>query len=177
MSSLQSRLIRPLLRAQRLAQRQATIEFTRRLSLWTERLYTLPKDVRWERIRRGEFTYEWLIPKGISSDQVILHMHGGGFVLPLYNPTRYTMAYLARLAGMRALLADYRLAPEHPFPTAVEDCVAAYRWLIREQGISPEKVVLVGESAGGNLVIATLLALRDAGDPSPQRRSLHLPGD
>jgi monoterpene epsilon-lactone hydrolase len=167
MSSWQSHLLRPFLWGQKQAQRHATIESTRRMSVWSERLYSVPKDVRHEKFARGVFTYEWLIPKHVVSDAVIFHIHGGGFVFPLYNPVRYTSAYLARLAGMRALLPEYRLAPEHPFPAALEDCVAAYRWLISEGGVSPQRVVFSGESAGGNLVVTTLLSLRDAGDPLP----------
>jgi acetyl esterase/lipase len=150
-----------------MAQGYATIESTRRMSLWTERLYSLPRDVRQEKFAHGEFTYEWLIPENINSDIVIFHIHGGGFVFPLYNPIRCTTAYLARLTGMRVMLPKYRLAPEHPFPAAVTDCVHAYRWLITEGGVSPEQVVFTGESAGANLVVTTLLSLRDAGEPLP----------
>ena len=167
MSSLASSLIRPLLRLQRRAQRGATIESVRRMSRWSERLYAVPQDVRWEKAACGELACEWLTPKKLSSPQVLLHIHGGGFVFPLYNPTRYTTAYLARLAGVRALLVDYRLAPENPFPAALEDCVSALRWLLTQEGISPEQVVLTGESAGGNLVLTTLLAWRDAGELLP----------
>ena len=167
MSSLTISLIRVFLRAQRFAQRGATIESVRRISRWTERLYSVPKDVRWEKVSRGELTYEWLIPRNVATSQVLFHIHGGGFVLPLYNPLRFTTAYLARLAGVRALLVDYRLAPEFPFPAAVEDCVKAYRWLVTDEGVPPEQVVFTGELAGGNLVVTTLLALRDAGDPLP----------
>jgi len=159
-------LIRLFLRVQKLAQRNASIEFVRRLSRWSERLYSVPKDVRWEKIPRNELTYEWLIPKEVGCERVIFYIHGG-FVFPLYNPTRYIAAYLARMAGMRALLVDFRLAPEHPFPAAIEDCVTAYRWLISEGGVLPEQVIFVGESAGGNLAITTMLSLRDAGDPLP----------
>jgi len=167
MSSMTSSLIRPFLRVQRLAQRGATIESVRRMSRWTERLYSVPKDVRWKKVSRGELTYEWLTPKNVTSSQVLFHIHGGGFVFPLYNPTRFTTAYLADLAGARAVLVDYHLAPEYPFPTAMDDCVRAYHWLLTEEGISPEQVVFTGESAGGNLVVTTLLALRSAGDPLP----------
>lgn len=167
MSSLTSSLIRPFLRAQKLAQRKATIESARHLSTWTERLYSVPKDVHWRKVPHGELTYEWLTPKNITSPRILFHIHGGGFVLPIYNPVRYTVAHLARLAGTRAFLVDYRLAPEYPFPAAVEDCVRAYRWLVTEEGVPSEQIVFSGESAGGNLVVTTLLALRDAGDPLP----------
>ncbi|MBE9535243.1 MAG: alpha/beta hydrolase [Proteobacteria bacterium] len=167
MISRRSHLIRLFLRVQKLAQRNASIDFVRRLSRWSERLYSVPKDVRWEKIIQNELTYEWLIPKDVSSDRVIFYIHGGGFVFPLYNPTRYVAAYLARISGMRVLLAGYRLAPEHPFPAAVDDCATAYRWLISAGSVLPEQVIFVGESAGGNLAITTMLSLRDAGDPLP----------
>jgi len=166
-ASLSSSLIRVFLRAQRLAQRGASIQSVRRVSRWSERLYSVPKDVRWEKVPRGDLTYEWLIPREAVTPQVIFHIHGGGFVFPLYYPERFTTAYLARSAGVRALLVDYRLAPEHPFPAAVEDCLKAYRWLVTEEGVLPEQVEFTGESAGGNLVVTTLLALRDAGDALP----------
>ena len=167
MASLASSIIRPFLRMQRLMQRRASIDSVRRMSRWSERLYTVPKNVRWEKVPRGDLTYEWLIPQEGISNQVIFHVHGGGFVFPLYNPERFTTAYLARLAGVQALLVDYRLAPENPFPAAIEDCIKAYRWLVEEKGFLPENIVFTGESAGGNLIVTTLLALRDAGDSLP----------
>jgi monoterpene epsilon-lactone hydrolase len=79
---------------------------------------------------------------------------------------RHLAAAIARAAGTRALLLDYRLAPEHPFPAALEDAVAAYQWVLA-QGIAPERVVVAGDSAGGGLTMATLLTLRDRGLPRP----------
>ena len=174
MNSRRSHLIRLFLRVQKLGQRNASIMSVRRLSKWTERLYSVPKDVRLEKITRNEQIYEWLVPKKINSEHVIIYIHGG-FVFPLYNPTRYIAAYLARIAGMRVLLVDYRIAPEHPFPEALEDCVTAYRWLISEGSVLPKQVVFVGESAGGNLAMAAMLYLRDAGDPLPSAAVLICP--
>jgi monoterpene epsilon-lactone hydrolase len=167
MTSKTGSVIRVVLRAQRLAQKGATIDGVRRMSKITGRLFAIPKDVRREKICAGGITHEWLIPKTVSSSLILFHIHGGGFVFPLYDPERYTTAYLARLVGARAFLVNYRLAPENPFPAAVEDCAAAYRWLIREAHIGPEQVVFTGESAGGNLVITTLLALRESEDRLP----------
>jgi epsilon-lactone hydrolase len=76
------------------------------------------------------------------------------------------VAYLARKLGVRALLVDYRLAPDHPFPAALDDCVTAYRWLLK-QGLAARHIVVAGDSAGGNLTLTTLMALRDSGDPLP----------
>jgi acetyl esterase/lipase len=137
------------------------------MSRWTERLYRVPNDVLRQSVCIGELAHEWLIPQGADATQVLFHIHGGGFVFPLYDPERYTTAYLARSAGVRALLVDYRLAPENPFPAAIEDCIGAYRWLVTERDVPPERVVFTGESAGGNLVVTTLLALRESGDPLP----------
>jgi monoterpene epsilon-lactone hydrolase len=167
MTSKTGSVIRICLRAQRLAQKGAAINSVRRISKVTERLFAVPKDVRREKLPAGDLTHEWLIPETVSSPLIFFHIHGGGFVFPLYDPERYTTAYLARLAGARAFLVDYRLAPENPFPAAVEDCAAAYRRLINVEHIDPQHVVFSGESAGGNLVITTLLALRESGDRLP----------
>ena len=166
MKSLRRNLINLFLRAQKLLQRNASIDSVRRLSRWSEKLFSIPKDVYWEKFIRNEQAYEWLIPKNVGSEFVIFYIHGG-FVFPLYNPTRYLAGYLARMAGIRALLVEFRLAPEHPFPAAIEDCLTAYHWLISDGGFPPEQVIFVGESAGGNLAITTMLSLRDAGDPLP----------
>jgi acetyl esterase/lipase len=103
---------------------------------------------------------------GARTDQTLLYIHGGAFVIG--NPTDYRSlsGELGRAAGVSAVSLDYRLAPEHPFPAAVDDCVAAYRALL-EGGIKPADIVLAGDSAGGGLVIATLVAARDAGLPMP----------
>lgn len=166
MSIRPNHLIHLFLRVQKLAQRNASIEFVRRLSKWSERLYSIPKDVRCEKFIRNEQAFEWLIPKEVGSELVIFYIHGG-YIYPLSNPTRYIAGYLARMAGMRALLVDFRVAPEHPFPAALEDCANVYRWLISEGGQQPEQVIFVGESAGGNLALTTMLSLRDAGEPLP----------
>jgi epsilon-lactone hydrolase len=76
------------------------------------------------------------------------------------------VAHIARAAQSRAMAVDYRLAPEHPFPAALQDCLTAYRWLLKN-GTTPQQVVIAGDSAGGNLTLSTLLALRDAGEPLP----------
>ncbi len=76
------------------------------------------------------------------------------------------VAYLAQTMGVRTLVVDYRVAPEHPFPAALDDCVHPYRWLLK-QGFSPQNIVVAGDSAGGNLTITTLMKLRDRGDPLP----------
>jgi len=109
---------------------------------------------------------EWITPAVVSSEATILYLHGGGWVLGWYNSHRWMVASICAAASCRALAVDYRLAPEDPFPAALKDCLSAYRWLIGE-GTSASTIVLAGDSAGGNLVLSVMMALRDAGDPMP----------
>jgi monoterpene epsilon-lactone hydrolase len=109
---------------------------------------------------------EWILPAQSIQEEVIFYVHGGGFVSGSCNDHRAMVAKLVKGSGVRALLFEYRLAPEHPFPAALEDTLAAYTWLLG-QGILPERIVIVGESAGGGLLLAALLAMRDQGIPLP----------
>ena len=109
---------------------------------------------------------EWLIPRNSPKDHVLLYLHGGGFVYGMTPPHLQMVAYLAKKAGIRSLMVDYRLGPDHPFPAALDDCVTAYRWLLK-QGISAQNIVVAGDSAGGNLTITTMMKLRDSGEPLP----------
>lgn len=109
---------------------------------------------------------EWILPAHKLKDKVIFYTHGGGYVSGSCSDHRAIVAKMAKATGVAALLFEYRLAPEHPYPAAVEDTVAAYRWLLANH-ISAENIVIVGESAGGGLALATLLALRDQDIPLP----------
>lgn len=109
---------------------------------------------------------EWIIPPGILPDQVLFYLHGGGFVFGL-TPLHLQMgAYLAQEMGIRILMVDYRLAPNFPFPAALDDCLTAYRWLLK-QDISADKIGVAGDSAGGNLAITMSMKLRDSGSLLP----------
>ncbi|GMK41391.1 hypothetical protein PCCS19_44470 [Paenibacillus sp. CCS19] len=111
---------------------------------------------------------EWVSMPNVSADEpgVVLYMHGGAFMTGSCETHRDLAARIAQASGKRVLIFEYRLAPEHLFPAANEDCLAAYRWLLQE-GITSEHIVLGGESVGGYLAIATLLSLRDANEPLP----------
>jgi epsilon-lactone hydrolase len=109
---------------------------------------------------------EWVIPPESSPGQAILYLHGGGFVYGLTPPHLQMAAYLAQKMHTCILMVDYRLAPDFPFPAALDDCLAAYGWLLK-QGFVARKIAVAGDSAGGNLAIASLLRLRDNGDPLP----------
>lgn len=109
---------------------------------------------------------EWLRPKNRIDGKLLLYLHGGAYIVGGCDMHRHMVSHLARAARIQALVPEYRLAPEHKFPAAVDDAVAVYRSVLR-MGIKAEDVVVAGDSAGGGLTVATLLSLRDAGDALP----------
>lgn len=117
---------------------------------------------------------EWVVAPGPDSGSVVLWFHGGSYLFGGPAQRRGPASRLSRSSGASVLTAAYRLAPEHSFPAAVEDAVAAYRWLLAE-GIAPEAVVIGGDSAGGGLAVAALVSLRDAGVPLPAGALLFSP--
>jgi monoterpene epsilon-lactone hydrolase len=131
-----------------------------------EKVFPTPPDVKVERVNVPAAPAEWLRPPSAVPGRVVLYLHGGGYVIGSPRSHRHLAAAIAGAAGASALLLDYRLAPEHPFPAAVEDATAAYRWLL-DQATAPEHIVIAGDSAGGGLTVATLLALREARVPLP----------
>ncbi|MGD1854622.1 MAG: alpha/beta hydrolase [Leptolyngbyaceae cyanobacterium] len=114
------------------------------------------------------------LPQG-NSDRIILYLHGGGFAMGSCQTYRRLAADIAAAANSSVLVIDYRLAPEHPYPAALEDTLTAYRWLIDAQRFSPSQVAIAGDSAGGNLALAALVSLRDMGDELPAAASLISP--
>jgi epsilon-lactone hydrolase len=124
------------------------------------------RDVKCERVSAGGVPAEWIVPPNAADDRVILYLHGGGYVMGSINTHRAMIARIARASQSKALALDYRMGPEHPFPAAVDDACAAYRWLIAQE-YKPGRIVISGDSAGGGLTLATLLALRDSGAPMP----------
>ncbi|MCA9716265.1 MAG: alpha/beta hydrolase [Myxococcales bacterium] len=125
-----------------------------------------PRGVQLTRVDVNGIPGEWITPEGADPRRALLYLHGGGYAVGSIASHRHYVARIARSACMRALLIDYRLAPEHPFPAAVEDARVAWRWLLG-QGVDPRRAAIAGESAGGGLTMATLLETRDAGEPLP----------
>ncbi|HYL58266.1 MAG TPA: alpha/beta hydrolase [Candidatus Acidoferrales bacterium] len=123
-------------------------------------------DIVCEKVTAGNVPAEWISAPGANTQRVILYLHGGGYVVGSINTHRAMIARIARAANARALAIDYRLAPENPFPAAVDDAVAAYKWLLAK-GHKSNNIVIAGDSAGGGLTIAALLKLRDAGAALP----------
>ena len=129
-------------------------------------MFPLAPDVRHEPVDAGGVPAEWVSVPESRADRAIFYLHGGGYVIGSLNTHRELASRIARATRARALVVDYRLAPEHPFPAALDDALAAYRWLLGT-GVSPSRVAIAGDSAGGGLTLATLLALRDRRQPLP----------
>ncbi len=111
-------------------------------------------------------TGEWITPSKVVHDRTILYLHGGYYLIGSIQSHRSLAGNIAAATQARALIIDYGLAPEHPFPAGLDDSLTAYTWL-QKQGIQSDEIFLAGDSAGGGLVLATLLALRDQGMPLP----------
>ncbi len=109
---------------------------------------------------------EWLTPDDHMDGKVLLYLHGGGYVVGGCDMHRQLVSHIARAGRIRTVLPEYRLSPEHKFPAAIDDAVGVYRALLK-MGLKAEDIVVAGDSAGGGLSVATLLALRDAGDHLP----------
>lgn len=129
-------------------------------------IYPTARDIVVTPVDAGGVRAEWSVSTDAAADRAVLYLHGGGYVIGSLASHRHLVAEIGRAAGARALALDYRLAPEHPFPAAVEDALAGYRFLLA-QGFAPERIALAGDSAGGGLVVATLVAIRDAGLRQP----------
>ena len=137
--------------------------------VWYEQFtaqFELPEDAVFEQVGAGGVSAEWISTPGVAEDRVVMYLHGGGYMIGSMRTHRSPLSYLSRVSDARVLGLNYRLAPEHPFPAAVEDSVAAYRWLLAE-GVSPRRIAIGGDSCGGGLTIATLVALKYFGDPLP----------
>jgi len=119
-------------------------------------------DVKVEPLRANGVDAEWIIAPGAAGDRAVLYLHGGGYVMGSLKTHRDLMGRISRAARARVLGLNYRLAPEHPFPAAVDDAVAGYRFLL-SQGLRTARMAVVGDSAGGALTLATLVSVRDAG--------------
>jgi phosphinothricin tripeptide acetyl hydrolase len=126
----------------------------------------VPEGVAFTKVRANGVPAEWTAAAAARDDVAIVYFHGGGYVMGSLDTHRGLCARISQAARARVLSVGYRLGPEHPHPAAVDDAVAAVRF-VREQGVAPRRTAVAGDSAGGGLTLATLVALRDAGDPLP----------
>jgi acetyl esterase/lipase len=170
--SIRTRFLRKLVAWQMSSWSKGSVQAQR---AWQERRSKAlrpPADIQCRPVCVAGLPAEWIeapstdlgAPGTVSG--TLLYLHGGGFVLGSNGVFREWAARLARATSTRVLLVDYRLAPEHPYPAALDDVTATYLWLLQE-GIEPAKVLLAGDSAGGGLALSTLVSLRDAGHPLP----------
>jgi len=140
-----------------------------------DRLHPVPDDVLVTDVTAGGVPAHWLTAPGTDPGRVLLFLHGGGFELGSVRSDGELAARLGRAAGMRVLFPEYRLAPEHPFPAALDDVLAAWHWLRTDQGLSATSLAVAGDSAGGGLAVALLVATRDAGEELPAAAVLMSP--
>jgi len=130
------------------------------------RLLRVARHVKISHAQADSVSGEWIRPRGASEEKVMLYLHGGGYVSGSSKTHRPLASRIAKACKLNTLFIEYRLAPEHPFPAALEDSMASYLWLLK-QGFQPGNIVIAGDSAGGGLVLSTLVALRDAKQPLP----------
>jgi monoterpene epsilon-lactone hydrolase len=164
---LQMMKARPLLEAPTLADQRAGFE-------QMAAMFPVDADIKREPVTANGVKSEWVSAPDADPGRAILYLHGGGYVIGSINTHRSLAARLSRAAKARVLVIDYRLAPEHPFPAAVDDSVAAYRWMLA-QGLKASRIAVSGDSAGGGLTAATLVAIRDAKLPVPAAGALLSP--
>ncbi len=135
-------------------------EFRNQIEKASEKMTKIPKDIIVEEIMINSIQGEWIKPKGCNEDNVLLYIHGGGFISGSSKSHRMHVLKFAKGANIKTLLFDYRLAPEHPFPAGKEDCIEVYQWLL-EKGYKAENIAIAGESAGGYFTLDLMIALRD----------------
>ena len=126
----------------------------------------LPNGTIYKKIIVDKVPAEWILSNNTTSDSVFLFMHGGGYYRGSVETTRATAARISSVSNMRCLSIDYRLAPEHVFPAAIDDTYTVYKWLIKK-GFLPKNIVVGGISAGGGLALALLLKLKEKNEPFP----------
>src|ERR1700760_3440822 len=139
------------------------------------RPHPIPDDVVVTGVSAGGVPSHWLSAPGTDPGRVLLFLHGGGFQFGSLRSDGELAARLGRASGMRVLFPEYRLAPEHRFPAAIDDVLAVWRWLRAGQGLSGGSMAGAGDSAGGGLAVSLLVATRDAGEALPAAAVLMSP--
>jgi len=135
----------------------------------------IPEDVKWEQVNADGVVAGFISTPGVSQDRVLFSIHGGSYVAGSIFNNKENLGRWSRQAKMTVFAVEYRLAPEHPFPAGLNDCIKAYIWLIKERKIKSKNVIIFGSSAGGGLTVAMLLKLRDKGEKLPAAAVLQSP--
>lgn len=141
-------------------------EFRERIDKASSRM-KLPKNIASQKLKINNINAEWIIPENSLENKMLLYIHGGGFISGSCLTHRMHVAKFANGTQLKSLVFDYRLAPENPFPAALDDCIEVYSWLL-QQDYKPENIIIGGESAGGTLTLSLLLALKDKGIELPK---------
>lgn len=136
--------------------------------------FPVADDLVFSPVSLGGVAGQRAVSAGVAEDAALLYLHGGAYVVGGSQAYRGHAGEMGRAAGVAAYVIDYRLAPEHPYPAAVDDGVAAYRALL-DRGLKASRIVIAGDSAGGGLTLATLVAARDAGLPMPAAAFVNSP--
>ena len=140
-----------------------------------DRLHPVPDDVVVREVTAGGVPAHWLTAPGADANRVLLFLHGGGYEFGSLRSDGELAARLGRASRMRVLFPEYRLAPEHPFPAAIDDILAVWRWLLADQDLNASSTAVAGDSAGGGLAVALLVATRDAEEALPAAAVLMSP--
>lgn len=177
MKSIQSQIINFLIRHNHIFQGKLKKEvfdystsipdFRKRCEKGAAKFGKIPVDIQIKKDTHNGINMEYLIPAEAPEDKIILYLHGGGYVSGSCSDHRGFVAKFAKNTGLTNLLFEYRLAPEHPYPAAVDDSLFVYKHLLAS-GYHPENIVFAGESAGGGLTLALLLAIKEKGIPYPK---------
>ena len=137
-----------------------TIDQLRKETKDAGNIIPLPKNTKFKRVSVGNIDAEWITCREFETDKIFMFMHGGGYYRGSIASTRATVARISAEAKVRCLSIEYRLAPEYPFPAAIDDTYTAYNWLLKE-GFKPKNIIVSGQSAGGGLCLALLLKLKE----------------
>ena len=164
--SLRSRFWRTVLRMAFKNQKLSIAEHRANGIKNSKMLGEVSKNIKVERIDIDGIQAEWLIPLDASPEKVILYLHGGGYVTGSIEDHRMMCGLLANSTGVKVLIPEYRLAPENPFPAALDDALKVYQWLL-DQGYSSANIIVAGDSAGGGLSVAAVLALKEKSGSLP----------
>lgn len=159
-------IMRGKLRKESFDKNTSIIAFRERCEKGAKRFAKVPEGITIvEQTIEGIYS-EWLNPNGSDPSKLILYVHGGGYVSGSCSDHRGIVSYFAKLTGFTTLIYEYKLAPEFPFPAAIDDSLKIYRWLLAN-GYKPENILVAGESAGGGLCLALLLAIKENSVPLP----------
>jgi len=168
MSVIRLYIVKRLLRRIKNRTDYTNIELARRgLEQMVSRFNTHASGFKYEETVVGDMKAEWITPSGADETKVMLYFHGGGYATGSINTHRALVSQIAKGAGIKALLINYRLGPENKYPAPIEDAAAAYQWLL-QKGYSPSQIAFGGDSAGGGISISALLYLRDKNMPLPK---------